>query len=164
MACRCASLRNSLSSAAPRRAARRAAPRRRAARALFTGIVQGKARVASLERRSGALAWTEGQEVDFVSVEVAFPAGALRGVAVGASIALNGVCLTVTEADEEAGTARFDVIHETLRRTNLVVLGEGDEVRACPRGAAPARCERARARNRNQGDEPTTRTPEASLG
>ena len=44
----------------------------------------------------------------------------------GASIAVNGVCLTV--ADRRAMTTAFDVIPETLRLTNLGGLQPGDAV------------------------------------
>jgi riboflavin synthase len=44
----------------------------------------------------------------------------------GESIAINGVCLTVAEiGQDELG---FDVIQETLRRTNLGLLKAGDRV------------------------------------
>ena len=51
---------------------------------------------------------------------------ALEGVALGDSIAVNGVCLTVTEADGAVWTA--DVMAETLRRSSLGALGAGDPV------------------------------------
>jgi riboflavin synthase len=44
----------------------------------------------------------------------------------GESIAVNGVCLTVAETG--AGALGFDVIQETLRKTNLGLLASGDEV------------------------------------
>jgi riboflavin synthase len=44
----------------------------------------------------------------------------------GASVAVNGVCLTL--ADRRATIAAFDVIPETLRLTNLGVLQPGDDV------------------------------------
>ena len=53
-----------------------------------------------------------------------FPPAALAGVQVGASVAINGTCLTVVAAD--AGVARFDVVDETLRVTSLGALGVGD--------------------------------------
>ncbi len=43
--------------------------------------------------------------------------GYWRGVPHGASIAIDGVCLTLTRSDD--ATADFDVIAETLRRTTL---------------------------------------------
>lgn len=46
-------------------------------------------------------------------------------VPVGASIAVNGVCLTALES---ATGIEADVIPETLSRTNLAVLGQGDQV------------------------------------
>jgi riboflavin synthase len=44
----------------------------------------------------------------------------------GASIAVNGVCLTVVEVDD--GCFEVDVIEETLRRSSLGGLGDGDRV------------------------------------
>jgi len=51
---------------------------------------------------------------------------ALEGVALGDSISVNGVCLTVTGSDGEQWTA--DVMAETLRRSSLGALGAGDPV------------------------------------
>ena len=48
------------------------------------GIVQGKATVRSVRRQG-----------DFASLSVAFPPGAADGVQIGASVAINGTCLTV---------------------------------------------------------------------
>ena len=47
---------------------------------------------------------------------------------IGASIAVNGTCLTVVEFDEEKSTASFDMISETLRATNLGELRVDDVV------------------------------------
>lgn len=44
----------------------------------------------------------------------------------GASIAVNGTCLTVVYFDETS--ARFDVMAETLTKTNLGQLKAGDTV------------------------------------
>lgn len=52
--------------------------------------------------------------------------GYWRGVPEGASIAIDGVCLTLTGADE--ATADFDVIAETLRRTTIGERRPGDGV------------------------------------
>jgi len=46
--------------------------------------------------------------------------------ALGASIAVNGVCLTVTAVDDSV--LGFDVINETLDRSNLSRLAVGDRV------------------------------------
>lgn len=63
---------------------------------------------------------------DFASFEVGFPPGRVDGIQIGASVALNGTCLTVVAQDGDA--LRFDVIGETLRRTNLGRLAEGSAV------------------------------------
>jgi riboflavin synthase len=57
---------------------------------------------------------------------------ALGGVAPGDSIAVNGVCLTVTGIDGDGGDAgcvwSADLMAETLRRSSLGALGAGDPV------------------------------------
>ena len=45
---------------------------------------------------------------------------------IGDSIALNGVCLTLVEKPN--GIMSFDVMEETVRRTNLINLKKGDRV------------------------------------
>lgn len=52
--------------------------------------------------------------------------GYWTGLAEGASVAIDGVCLTLTRSD--ASTASFDVIAETLRRSTLGTLQAGDRV------------------------------------
>jgi riboflavin synthase len=56
---------------------------------------------------------------------------AVDGVALGDSIAVNGVCLTVTGVEPEAdgtGVWSTDVMAETLRRSSLDAVGSGDRV------------------------------------
>jgi riboflavin synthase len=56
---------------------------------------------------------------------------AVDGVALGDSIAVNGVCLTVTGVEPEAdgtGVWTTDVMAETLRRSSLDAVGSGDRV------------------------------------
>lgn len=84
---------------------------------MFTGIVQTKARVQQIQDDGAFRQLT-------LSVEARY----LTELERGASIAINGVCLTVTEFDVSAQTACFDVIDETLRKTNLGSLKNGDAV------------------------------------
>jgi len=83
---------------------------------MFTGIVQGLCPIVHLDDAPSMRRLTvdAGNLVD--------------GVQLGASIAINGVCLTVTGVDQ--GLVRFDVIRETLSLTNLGTLGVGDLVNA----------------------------------
>ncbi len=50
----------------------------------------------------------------------------LKGTEIGDSIAVNGVCLTVTQISSDGFTA--DVMPETMRRTSLSIVGRGDKV------------------------------------
>ena len=50
----------------------------------------------------------------------------LQGMELGNSIAVNGVCLTVTDSDNRSFSV--DVMAETLHRTNLGLLRAGDKV------------------------------------
>jgi riboflavin synthase len=76
---------------------------------MFTGIVQGTAAVAELDSKD-----------NFKSFKIDFPAGKTSGVQIGASVAINGTCLTVTAIDENV--LSFDVMMETLRATSLGAL------------------------------------------
>jgi riboflavin synthase len=82
---------------------------------MFTGIIQAVGSIASLQQRGGDLRL--GIETGKLPLE---------DVALGDSIAVSGVCLTVVEL---AGSRFFaDVSGETLRRTCLGCLGVGDAV------------------------------------
>ena len=50
----------------------------------------------------------------------------LQDVALGDSIAVNGICLTVTKFD--AASFHVDVMPETMRRTSLALLQKGSHV------------------------------------
>jgi riboflavin synthase len=82
---------------------------------MFSGIVQNRAPV-TFEARLPQL-WT---------LSVPLSARQAEGLDTGASIALNGACLTVTRLENDR--AYFDVMMETLRVTNLVDLTDGDLV------------------------------------
>ena len=77
---------------------------------MFTGIVQGQAVIQSTKDSAEEL---------FRSLTIKFPVGALENLTKGASISLNGTCLTVTAFDVQQSVACFDVIEETLVKTNL---------------------------------------------
>ena len=80
---------------------------------VFTGIVQGLGNVHSIEK--GEAVWTFGIDLPDTT-----------GLERGASVAINGVCLTATEMDDNR--VSFDVITETLERTNLSEVRQGDAV------------------------------------
>jgi len=81
---------------------------------MFTGIVEAMGEVVEIDSSGSAHRLT-----------VAAPVLA-DGVAVGDSVAVNGVCLTAVRIDDDRMTV--EVVPETLRRTNLGSLEIGDFV------------------------------------
>ena len=82
---------------------------------MFTGIVQGIAQIYAIKDSD-----------NFRTQIVKLPAEMRKGLAIGASVANNGVCLTVTEIHDDL--VSFDLMQETLRITNLGGLKAGDFV------------------------------------
>ena len=82
---------------------------------MFTGIVQGVATIAEVIKAPG-----------LNTLVVRFPEAKVQGVTIGASVAINGTCLTVTRQDGDL--LYFDAMQETLRLTTLGDLAEGDPV------------------------------------
>ena len=85
---------------------------------MFTGIIQALGTVAGLDsspraHSNGALAHR--LEIDLGSLA--------DGLELGASVAINGVCLTLTERRGHVG--RFDAVPETWNRTTLRDLHRG---------------------------------------
>ena len=83
---------------------------------MFTGIVQGVATVARLQDRPGLR-----------SFSLAFGPGFGQGLAIGASVAVDGVCLTVTALHGSDG-ADFDVMQQSLALATLGDLGQGSRI------------------------------------
>lgn len=85
---------------------------------MFTGLVEGTGCMVSVEQGSA-------KESGMVRLSVK-AGGIARGTEVGDSVSVNGACLTVNEADGDVLV--FYAMPETLRRTALSGLGEGDLV------------------------------------
>lgn len=81
---------------------------------MFTGIVE---EIGTLKQSTYLGTWG--------SLEIA-ASTVLEGTKLGDSIAVNGVCLTVTQLASDS--FRADVMAETLRRSNLGALSPGDHV------------------------------------
>ena len=80
---------------------------------MFTGIVQGKGEIVSIE---------SGNEITTLHIRVP----STEGLQIGASISIDGVCLTATAFTDEI--VSFDVIPETLEKTTLGQLEQGHHV------------------------------------
>lgn len=74
---------------------------------MFTGIVQGVAQIAEIIDQPGLRTF-----------KIAFPAGFCEQLEIGASVAVDGVCLTVTQR-HGADLAEFDVMQQSLAITTL---------------------------------------------
>jgi len=81
---------------------------------MFTGIVEEAGRVEEIRA---------GKRSTELAVRAAKVGLALR---IGNSVAVNGACLTVISA--RRGVLKFDVLNETLRRTNLEFVTNGSLV------------------------------------
>lgn len=82
---------------------------------MFTGIVQATCEVVAINKKDG-----------LNTLEVAMEPELREGLITGASVANNGVCLTVTRIEDDR--VFFDVMEETLSVTNLTKLQLGSQV------------------------------------
>lgn len=82
---------------------------------MFTGIIQSTAQIQAIVEKE-----------NFRTHTVKMPQDLLSGLELGASVANNGVCLTVTKIEDDL--VSFDLMMETLRLTNLSEVKVGDWV------------------------------------
>ena len=80
---------------------------------MFTGIIQEIGSIVRIKKNSQ-------------SCELCVAVKSVENSKIGDSIAVNGVCLTITKIDGENFLA--DVVNETLQRTNLGLLQAGDRI------------------------------------
>lgn len=84
---------------------------------MFTGIIEGLGRVEKFEKNTRTRS----------EAKMRIVLGKLaRGLGVGDSVAINGVCLTAVKITK--GLAEFEMVGETISRTNLGSLQRGDRV------------------------------------
>ena len=82
---------------------------------MFTGIVSGKGYVQKIIKSK-----------DYISLIIKAPKGFSKNLIKGASVSVNGVCLTVKKGKTDI--LEFDVIEETLQKTNLKNLSKSSRV------------------------------------
>lgn len=83
---------------------------------MFTGIVQGTGLLDFIRDHDGLRTF-----------EIEFPQSFCDGLAIGASVSIDGVCLTVTEV-QSATRASFDVMLQSLNITTLGGYAQGQRV------------------------------------
>jgi riboflavin synthase len=81
---------------------------------LFTGIIEGIGKVIRIEKKTGNRSAVK------MTVDLGKHA---KGLKLGQSVALNGVCLTVTGISNSK--CNFEMIEETTKKTDLGNLKEG---------------------------------------
>ena len=86
---------------------------------MFAGIVENVGKVLSLN---------EGKEAWELRLSLPFEDG--EGLEAGSSLSVNGCCLTLRESSK-GDEASFDLLDETLDRTNLSELKKGSLVNIC---------------------------------
>ena len=84
---------------------------------MFTGIVEGIGIIKKFEKK------TNTRSAAKIKVNLGNLA---KGLKAGHSVAINGVCLTVTKISK--GEAEFEMIGETIKKTDLGNLESGDKV------------------------------------
>jgi len=84
---------------------------------MYTGIVQGLEKVVDICQGNG-----------FITIIVSNENQFFQDVFIGASVAINGVCLTVTTIDQKLNQIHFDISDVTLALTTLKSLQVSDEV------------------------------------
>ena len=82
---------------------------------MFTGIVTGKGHVQKIIKLK-----------DYITLIIKAPKGFSKNLLKGASVSVNGVCLTVKKSKTDA--LEFDVIEETLDKTNLKNISRSSNV------------------------------------
>tara|TARA_B100000941_G_C28492136_1_gene548582 strand:- start:775 stop:1389 length:615 start_codon:yes stop_codon:yes gene_type:complete len=82
---------------------------------MFSGIVQGKGKILKIVSKK-----------NHISLEISAPKNFNKRLKKGASISVNGICLTSLDDGEKS--LKFDVINETLSKTNISKASKGSIV------------------------------------
>ena len=84
---------------------------------MFTGIVEGLGTIRKFEKKTNTRSAAK-MKVNLGNLA--------KGLKAGHSVAINGGCLTVTKISKNE--AEFEMIGETIRKTDLGKLESGDKV------------------------------------
>ena len=84
---------------------------------MFTGIIEGLGRIVRFDKK------TSNRSAAKMQIKLGNLA---KGLKVGDSVSINGVCLTAIDISKEI--AEFEMIGETIKKTNLGFLKSGDKV------------------------------------
>ncbi|WP_115955867.1 riboflavin synthase subunit alpha [Candidatus Purcelliella pentastirinorum] len=82
---------------------------------MFNGIVQGTAKLSSIEIKNNYRTYT-----------FYFPNNIIKNLSLGSSISSNGCCLSIVKMNKNY--ISFDIINETFNKTNFKNLNIGDSI------------------------------------
>ena len=84
---------------------------------MFTGIIEGLGNIVAFDKK------TNNRSAAKMKINLGKIA---KGLKVGDSVAINGVCLTAVDISK--GITEFEMVGETIKKTNLGFLRRGDKV------------------------------------
>lgn len=84
---------------------------------MFTGIIEGLGNIISFDKK------TNNRSAAKMKINIGKIA---KGLKIGDSVAINGVCLTAVSISK--GITEFEMVGETIKKTNLGSLERGDKV------------------------------------
>ncbi len=84
---------------------------------MFTGIIEGLGNIVAFDKK------TDNRSAAKMKINLGKIA---KGLKVGDSVAINGVCLTAVDISK--GITEFEMVGETIKKTNLGSLELGDKV------------------------------------
>lgn len=84
---------------------------------MFTGIIEGLGNIVSFDKK------TNNRSAAKMKINIGKIA---KGLKIGDSVAINGVCLTAISISK--GITEFEMVGETIKKTNLGSLERGDKV------------------------------------
>lgn len=84
---------------------------------MFTGIIEGLGNIVSFDKK------TNNRSAAKMKINIGKTA---KGLKIGDSVAINGVCLTAVSIAK--GITEFEMVGETIKKTNLGSLERGDKV------------------------------------
>ena len=84
---------------------------------MFTGIIEGLGNIISFDKK------TNNRSAAKMKINIGKIA---KGLKIGDSVAINGVCLTAVGISK--GITEFEMVGETIKKTNLGSLERGDKV------------------------------------
>lgn len=93
---------------------------------MFTGITEYLCEIENISKNKSKRNKKKSNSKANYHIEITLILPESKGIKIGDSVSLNGVCLTVSKINDSKAT--FQVIDETINRTNFIDLKIGDRV------------------------------------